>query len=65
VRARFVADGEVVLEQWIQFLGRLTIDSCRVELVPVERCYGQEPSACDLSFSGHSSCLLVVGSLLR
>lgn len=34
VRARFVTDDEVVLEQWIQFLGRLTIDSCRVELVP-------------------------------
>ncbi len=45
VRARFVADGEVVLEQWIQFLGRLTIDSCRVELVPLERGYGQRPSA--------------------
>jgi hypothetical protein len=45
VRARFAADDEVVLEQWIQFMGRLTIDSCRVELVPVERSYGPEPSA--------------------
>ena len=39
VRARFVADNEVVLDQWTQFMGRLTIDSCRVELVPMERDY--------------------------
>jgi hypothetical protein len=45
VRARSVTDDEVVLEQWIQFMARLTIDSCRVELVPLERGYGQEPSA--------------------
>ena len=60
VRARFVADDEVVLEQWTQFGGRLTIDSCRVELAPSElarwglvpselasseRSDGQEPSA--------------------
>jgi hypothetical protein len=34
-----------VLDQWIQFMGRLTIDSCRVELVPMERGHRQEPSA--------------------
>jgi hypothetical protein len=45
VRARFVADDEVGLQQWTQFMGRLTIDSCRVELVPLERSYGQEHSA--------------------
>ena len=45
VRANFVNDDEVVLEQWIQFMGRLTIDSCRVELVPLGRGYGQGPSA--------------------
>ena len=45
VRARFTADDEVVLEQWIQFMGRLTIDSCRVGLAPLERGYGQEPAA--------------------
>ncbi len=45
VRARFAADDEVVLEQWTQFMDRLTIDSCRVELVPLERGDGQEPSA--------------------
>ena len=45
VRARFAAGDEVVLEQWIQFMGRLTIDSCRVEFVPRERGCGQEPSA--------------------
>jgi hypothetical protein len=45
VRARFVAHDKVTLEQWMQFMGRLTIDSCRVELVPVERGYGQEHSA--------------------
>ncbi len=45
MRARFTADDEVVLEQWIQFMARLTIDSCRVELVPLERDYGPEPSA--------------------
>ena len=44
VRARFVADDEVVLEQRIQFMDRLTIDSCRVELVPLEQGYGQQPS---------------------
>jgi hypothetical protein len=44
VRARFVADDEVVLEQWIQFMDRLTIDSCRVELLPVARGHGQDPS---------------------
>ena len=36
VRARLVADDEVVLEQWIQVMDRLTVDSCRVELVPSE-----------------------------
>jgi len=45
VRARFVADDEVVLEQWIQFMDRLTIDRCRVKLLPLDRGYGQEPSA--------------------
>lgn len=45
VRARFAADDEALLEQWIQFMGRLTIDSCRVEFVPPERGAGQEPSA--------------------
>lgn len=45
MRARCVADDEVVLEQWIQFMSRLTIDSCRVELIPLERGYGQGPSA--------------------
>ncbi len=45
VRARFVADDEVVLEQWTQFMDRLAIDSCRVGLIPLERGYGQEPSA--------------------
>jgi hypothetical protein len=45
VRARFAADDEVVLEQWTQFMGRLTIDSCRVELLPAEPGHGQEPSA--------------------
>lgn len=45
VRARFVADDEVVLEQWTQFMGRLTIDSCRIELLPVEQGHEQEPSA--------------------
>lgn len=45
VRARFVADDQVTLEEWIQFMARLTIDSCRVELVPVERGYGPEHSA--------------------
>jgi hypothetical protein len=34
VRARLVADDQVVLEQWIQVMERLTVDSCRVELVP-------------------------------
>src|SRR5260370_31256951 len=45
VRAGFAADDEVVLEQWTQFMDRLTIDSCRVELVPLELGDGQEPSA--------------------
>jgi hypothetical protein len=37
VRARFVADNQVLLEQWIQVMDRLTVDSCRVELTPLER----------------------------
>ena len=50
VRARFVADDEMVLEQWIQFMGRFAIDSCRVELVPLAPGLGApgyepEPSA--------------------
>lgn len=45
VRARFVTDDEVVLEQRIQFMDRLTIDSCRVELVPLEQSHAREPSA--------------------
>jgi hypothetical protein len=45
VRARFVADDAVILEQWIQVMDRLTVDSCRVELVRLEPGYGQGPSA--------------------
>lgn len=45
VRARFVADDEVVLEQWTQFTARLTIDSCRVELVPLEQGHRRQHSA--------------------
>jgi hypothetical protein len=45
VRGRFVADDEVVLEQWIQVMGRLAIDSCRVKLLPRARGYGPESSA--------------------
>ncbi|HEX6521371.1 MAG TPA: hypothetical protein VF070_15380 [Streptosporangiaceae bacterium] len=45
VHARLVADDEVVLEQWTQLTGRLTIDSCRVELAPSEQSDGQEPAA--------------------
>ena len=45
VRARFAADDAVVLEQWIQFMGRLTIDSCRVYLAPVEPGGRQESAA--------------------
>lgn len=45
VRARLAADDEVVLEQWIQFMDRLTTDSCRVELLPLRRGHGHEPLA--------------------
>jgi hypothetical protein len=46
VRARFIADDEIVLQQWDQFMARLTIDSCRVEIAPVEQDDGPQPSAC-------------------
>jgi len=45
VRARFIADDEIVLEQWDQVMARLAVDSCRVELVPLEQGYRPEPSA--------------------
>ena len=43
VRARFVADDQVVLEQWTQVTGRLTVDSCRIELVRLEPGGEQDP----------------------
>ena len=42
VRARFVADDQVVLEQWIQVMERLAVDRCRVELVRPEPGGGQD-----------------------
>lgn len=40
MRARFTAGDEVVLEQWTQFLGRLTVDRCRVEFAASEPPWG-------------------------
>ena len=45
MRARFVGDDQVVLEQWIQYMDRLMIDSCRIELAPLQRGGGHEPVA--------------------
>ena len=45
VRARFAAGDEVMLEQWTQFMDRLTTDRCRVELLPLEPARGPEPAA--------------------
>jgi len=45
VRARFADEGEVVIEQWTQFMGRLSIDRCRVEILPLEAHHRRESPA--------------------